>query len=530
MRSDSRSEQAALISNILDTHMDQRASEKEEKTPRARKKGYLSISLGAIGFGLAIAVTLIIRSETYNFAIMNSNVARITQISICALIVIFAGFHLIKPFHMIAAATISTMLFALIVYVLPIALAVDLYADSVFFNWLAIILDGIASTLLTLAFLFYLSSYDLRFAIACIPLAMSGAHALYLIALYMPGVFAFWLRLVCLVGSCAMAAILLSIGSLDSREGRIGSFPKPSVRDSSTFRHLFASFLSEFSSLGKGFAIILSSAAAFPFLYVLVSYLNNALNASPNLYNFTAELIVFVALLVVALVVLIGYNHLGLETICVIVNLLFATALLLLPRLWGNEVFVSGIMMKTGFIVFNALLWCHIAKNTHGSMFNCLFVFGFAQGMLFLFGYFGRLAGRMVFERNTAVQGIITDTALVAIWVLSISILVSFLFLRRQRDAQKKKADPIARPSNSGLDPFLEKCQAFINAYGLSEREAEVLVEYTRGRSADKIARSMFISFDTVKTYLRRIYAKVDVHSRQELLDKIDNLSKGNDD
>lgn len=55
--------------------------------------------------------------------------------------------------------------------------------------------------------------------------------------------------------------------------------------------------------------------------------------------------------------------------------------------------------------------------------------------------------------------------------------------------------------------------------YGLSTRELEILDLFAQGRSANWIAEHLTISKNTVRTHLRAIYSKLDVHSRQELLD-----------
>ena len=53
-------------------------------------------------------------------------------------------------------------------------------------------------------------------------------------------------------------------------------------------------------------------------------------------------------------------------------------------------------------------------------------------------------------------------------------------------------------------------------AFGLSEREAEVLSFITRGLSNDEIARRSFLSVNTVKTYIRTAYRKIGVTSRSQ--------------
>jgi DNA-binding NarL/FixJ family response regulator len=50
----------------------------------------------------------------------------------------------------------------------------------------------------------------------------------------------------------------------------------------------------------------------------------------------------------------------------------------------------------------------------------------------------------------------------------------------------------------------------------LSAREAELLDRLARGRSYKECAAEMAVSLDTVRTYVRRLYEKLHVHSRHE--------------
>lgn len=58
--------------------------------------------------------------------------------------------------------------------------------------------------------------------------------------------------------------------------------------------------------------------------------------------------------------------------------------------------------------------------------------------------------------------------------------------------------------------------------YALSEREAEVLEMLAKGRTIKRTSEELYISIGTVNTYIRRIYQKLNVHSRQELLDQLE--------
>ncbi len=50
----------------------------------------------------------------------------------------------------------------------------------------------------------------------------------------------------------------------------------------------------------------------------------------------------------------------------------------------------------------------------------------------------------------------------------------------------------------------------------LSDRELEVLQELAHGKSTREVAEGMFLSEETVKTYLKQIFRKLDVHDRTE--------------
>lgn len=55
----------------------------------------------------------------------------------------------------------------------------------------------------------------------------------------------------------------------------------------------------------------------------------------------------------------------------------------------------------------------------------------------------------------------------------------------------------------------------------LSKREIQVLKLLVDGKKGPQIAKDLFISYSTVRTHLKSIHRKLDVHNRQELLEKI---------
>ena len=73
-----------------------------------------------------------------------------------------------------------------------------------------------------------------------------------------------------------------------------------------------------------------------------------------------------------------------------------------------------------------------------------------------------------------------------------------------------------------GVEERLEEMAA---EFGLSERERDIFVPLAQGRSRQAIASSLYLSEGTVKSYTSRIYRKLGVSGKDELLAKVQSYS-----
>lgn len=92
-------------------------------------------------------------------------------------------------------------------------------------------------------------------------------------------------------------------------------------------------------------------------------------------------------------------------------------------------------------------------------------------------------------------------------------LIVVLVLLRR---AQRGKAAASRR--SDGSRTIEEICAGIARDHGLSPREAEVFALLAQGRSRTFIQNELFLSDGTVKTHIRHIYQKLDVHDKQELI------------
>ncbi len=82
--------------------------------------------------------------------------------------------------------------------------------------------------------------------------------------------------------------------------------------------------------------------------------------------------------------------------------------------------------------------------------------------------------------------------------------------------------------SADAVEPIVARCAVAVKRGALSPREAEILAYLGRGHSIAFIAKTLVISESTVRTHAKSIYRKLDVSSKEELLDFIDSLPTDN--
>lgn len=106
-------------------------------------------------------------------------------------------------------------------------------------------------------------------------------------------------------------------------------------------------------------------------------------------------------------------------------------------------------------------------------------------------------------------------------------LIVSGVALLRSREqrayqrALRRKDELIRRYQEARRDLQGLACEELATASGLTKREAELLVIFAQGRDSAYAERTLFLSRNTVKSYRKSLYAKLGVHSKQELIDRV---------
>lgn len=171
-----------------------------------------------------------------------------------------------------------------------------------------------------------------------------------------------------------------------------------------------------------------------------------------------------------------------------------------------------------------------------------LFMFCTVGGIVYLAHDLGFISGQ--FAERLTIPGAdeLASIALVAIFIMTIMYYVGqggWKAATSPNQAQVEHVELIASAHSpesrhrasagdqSGnareiLDKISKGCKAVAEQFALSEREAEVMELIVRGHTVNRIAEELLVSVNTVRTHSKRLYAKLDVHKKQQLRDLVE--------
>lgn len=181
------------------------------------------------------------------------------------------------------------------------------------------------------------------------------------------------------------------------------------------------------------------------------------------------------------------------------------------------------LFARTGYVCFTILAWIMLSDLAYRSTLSPFKIFGIGQAACSLGLALGALMGRVAEASGMS----ITANSLALSGILVFALIVMYTLILTERDISRL----IAKPSHKSKEAQMvdeirtrthDRCEALAARHGLGERATEVLVLYSRGRSRSRIEQELYISKGTVNFHLRNIYLALGVHSRQELLDLLD--------
>jgi DNA-binding CsgD family transcriptional regulator len=249
-----------------------------------------------------------------------------------------------------------------------------------------------------------------------------------------------------------------------------------------------------------------------------------------------AAMSVFVTLIVSAALVVVfalvnSVKRFDLSKIYYPVIIVAALGLLLAPLLGPEFLSLQAIIVNCAYNIFVLTLWCLFANIAGQTTMSPVCVFGFGRGASAL----GTTAGQLIVVcASSLVPGLFSFMSTISIVLVVLVLMMSFLVLDErtiesalEKTFREETLQAESRPETNVEERRKLAYDNLAGRAGLTAREREVLAYLGRGRSTSFIAEELGISYNTSKGHVRRIYAKLQVHSREELLDLIDDALRG---
>ncbi len=120
-------------------------------------------------------------------------------------------------------------------------------------------------------------------------------------------------------------------------------------------------------------------------------------------------------------------------------------------------------------------------------------------------------------------DGAIAPVVIVALMFVLL-LLSTFCLELRDQDTKwifaELRGEPVSEPVDyRSID---ERCEVVGKQHGLTPRELEIMQLLCKGRTKAYIAETLYLTENTVKGHTKHIYSKLDVHSKQELMDMVE--------
>lgn len=187
---------------------------------------------------------------------------------------------------------------------------------------------------------------------------------------------------------------------------------------------------------------------------------------------------------------------------------------------------VSDCLFFTGYACFDLLIWTIIVMLSYKSGTSLLRMICVVYAVDQLGILLGTVLGQFVDKDGaTIVSYIVFGSALL---LLTVGLSggrgsVWGNLSKYEIDFNRPDDASLRAPGDDGATPGLpsQRIAKLSSAFFLTSRETDVLSLLVAGRNGPYISEHLHVSENTVKSHIRHIYTKVNVHNRQELLDLV---------
>lgn len=195
------------------------------------------------------------------------------------------------------------------------------------------------------------------------------------------------------------------------------------------------------------------------------------------------------------------------------------TAFLVFPFVPETYRVVVLFVGSFGFTLFSIVMMMSCISIARDEGISLVFVYALFAGITYVSRLIGDGLASLIANSSLSQETQLVTSVFVLLYGCS---LVMFVLVRRGA------ADKAASSKPSGVDVLQQTVLQIAQEHGLSQRQTEVLDLLVHGYDVPSIAKKLFISENTVRTHTKKVYALLDVHSKQEIIDTVNNRCSSN--
>ncbi|MDR1422957.1 MAG: helix-turn-helix transcriptional regulator [Coriobacteriales bacterium] len=205
---------------------------------------------------------------------------------------------------------------------------------------------------------------------------------------------------------------------------------------------------------------------------------------------------------------------------------LLMTAGLVFYFIFDSATLVITVPTTSGYSLFVAFFYCLLGFSVLRSKRAPFLVFALGNMANILGLVLGWLLGRLV-------ELLLFPLASYIAIAIVYGVLLASFFLQPSKSNMFSEQDDTDKDRGHLLPSFIEETSKMVaiagREFSLSTREQEILLYLMRGRRLDTIAHEISLSVNTVKTHVEHLYRKIDVHSHEELIIRVEQTAAHDD-
>lgn len=204
--------------------------------------------------------------------------------------------------------------------------------------------------------------------------------------------------------------------------------------------------------------------------------------------------------------------------------LLIVAGFLAVP-LEGMGTGTANSVLFAGKLSFSILSWTALAALCARNPAGSVMVLACGEVMSGAGAFMGFELGHLcndLLASHPQDAAVVTSVAVLVLFAYAITGLHGFSFTETIRGVEPAVPLSGTAPAAPSHDKMLDAACDRIAGERLTDRECEVLRMLARGYNGYRIRDELGLSYNTVKTHVKRIYQKLDVHSHQEVIDLVE--------